>query len=849
MAQESPNVSISEDIRQEYSILMSFHVSGISLRPWIMKYMDNKPVYIHWRLCTDGTQYNESINGNNGDLLLDWTSESFSLQKAKATNVDTAFIVAQIEAINKKKNILSNPVINIDIVINNVGTKSVLASAVCHVANCKVRSKLSMLTLKLKSKQGSFWGVIDLCYVSQQRWVKVSKQKLACFNKANKSNSDASTPSSIASAPSSARSDQNEEIMIFWNSQNTCFVRQHEKDYQLQMMYNFITTSNIVTSARTLSLISRTSSIVSSSNGSVRTQSILNPPYDSSRSFALPDSLGSISQSARVSITNELVNEESDAESDDSYYSKVSMTYISSQKSIEDDDIEHMLSQQNECIQSTLTKQFSITSDSNNRILYTKRTYSEDLLLNDETEDLRDVDNESIELLENCKSATGLGIDLSSTRDGSSGNGSIGMTEQEPPDCKKMVMRRTLADLTLERTVSTAKPSLDHMGQHSDASQSGYFVFDVTDEQEHDGSFDVYLSHLNVPPLPLRTTNYISYYEGYEESPIGLGGHIPSIDALTNQSDISTNLNVPASVRMSHVYEEMCNAAFKMCQRMIPRRRQDIAELKRATSLQIYESSWNEQFTSRTNEVIHIQDHDNVLLSKSNYTRAIYYILKSELQPIGLEYYYNTTSEDSEIQNLQAFLNDALDFKYQKVDTIPVLVTGLLKLLERHSENGVNVASRMNTIVVKHLGILGQDPNVRKEHISLFTTIALDVLIDQIHMEMDVKKGLLNSPIASSICDSSPSTFYGDYDVFEHVFARVNKSGNEESNSHDCENTNHDVDAIISRMSSDIKRLDSRQLCNISRFQSKSTKRRGCLAATEKLKSMAYEFFCGRSKL
>nr|PVC53127.1 hypothetical protein MACL_00000307 [Theileria orientalis] len=243
------------------TVLFSYHVKKVTLKPWVAKYLDSVPLKLKWEL--------ESPEGDLvpepqlPSLITKWESDSFKLEGTQASNVDTIFLLAQ--TVRESDNlILNGSNLKVSLVIDN-STNVVVGTCTCNLEEFKVRSRFNPHSFELMNESKMFIGYVDIFYVSQQRWVRINKASLPMINKKEteyNSSPESSLNTSSASGRrtedgttlscssygdtetpfSSVNSPREDYVLIFWNSTNTCFVKSNPNDVQLQLLFMFIKT-------------------------------------------------------------------------------------------------------------------------------------------------------------------------------------------------------------------------------------------------------------------------------------------------------------------------------------------------------------------------------------------------------------------------------------------------------------------------------------------------------------------------------------------------------------------------------------------------------------------------------
>ncbi|AFZ81107.1 hypothetical protein BEWA_005150 [Theileria equi strain WA] len=231
------------------TLLLMIHVKKVILKQWIAECLEIEQLKLRWEMQCDGFK-------PEPNLFLESKSEPFQLNKLEAENVDTISLVTQTVSLDDKITLDDKISLKLELVIDN-SPNVVVGTAICKLNTLKIRSQLSPFSFELKNEDEIFIGYVDTFYVSQQRWVMMNKNSLPMIRRPN--TMEESTPESEAKddsttmsseyftddSPYSANNDNSEDdyVMIFWNSANTCFVRNHPNDVQLQELYTFMSSS------------------------------------------------------------------------------------------------------------------------------------------------------------------------------------------------------------------------------------------------------------------------------------------------------------------------------------------------------------------------------------------------------------------------------------------------------------------------------------------------------------------------------------------------------------------------------------------------------------------------------
>lgn len=230
------------------TLLFLLHAKRVILKPWVAEYLKEEPLKLKWEMQYDGFEPEQN-------LLLESESEPFQLEKLEAENVDTVCLVTQTMNLDDKLVLNDKISLKLELVIGN-SPHVLVGTAIYKLNTLKIRSQISPFSFELKNENDTFVGYVDVFYVSQQRWVKMHKNSLPMMGKRNTESKDDDTTmssdyftdespySAINDSPYSANdSSEDDYVMIFWNSANTCFVRNHPNDVQLQELYTFVSSS------------------------------------------------------------------------------------------------------------------------------------------------------------------------------------------------------------------------------------------------------------------------------------------------------------------------------------------------------------------------------------------------------------------------------------------------------------------------------------------------------------------------------------------------------------------------------------------------------------------------------
>ncbi|KAK1938415.1 hypothetical protein X943_001056 [Babesia divergens] len=244
-----------------HSWLFAFHVKEIAVHPSLKADIGSSSLKLLWELSDNisdlyGGKSNEK---KENTLCSTHTSPSFEVDNDRVVNVDTAFALLQCRRTRMNKMGISSGGLNIRVVLDN-DKDMLIASAAFDLRLLEVAATLNIHAFRLKDRNDAIVGSIDICYVSQQRWIKVNKRKLSFLNDQRTSgiksmvetsakyvtsalDGKEPTPSTKEAVVLNALTPREDDfVLLFWNSTNTCFLKQHPDDYQLQLMLNFVRT-------------------------------------------------------------------------------------------------------------------------------------------------------------------------------------------------------------------------------------------------------------------------------------------------------------------------------------------------------------------------------------------------------------------------------------------------------------------------------------------------------------------------------------------------------------------------------------------------------------------------------
>ncbi|GIX64458.1 uncharacterized protein BcabD6B2_38930 [Babesia caballi] len=244
-----------------HSFLFAFHVKSVLLSSQERTGDDSLHVRLAWSLSPKGYERDPwAQQGDDGTHTgSNYTSAPFDLDGAGAKNVDTAFPLLQCHNGRGNKMSVQRGSLTVAVVVER-DNNTCLAATTLDLSVLVIEATLNLISVHLKNRRGALVGSLELCYVSQQRWVKVNKRKLSFLNSDSSScvNSVAETSANDATSvlegtKQTTRGQQevtlktltpraDEYVLIFWNSANVCFVKNHPEDYQLQLMLNFVQT-------------------------------------------------------------------------------------------------------------------------------------------------------------------------------------------------------------------------------------------------------------------------------------------------------------------------------------------------------------------------------------------------------------------------------------------------------------------------------------------------------------------------------------------------------------------------------------------------------------------------------
>ncbi|UKJ89545.2 hypothetical protein MACJ_002796 [Theileria orientalis] len=260
MSLVSHNLANPPAVYKNSTVLFSYHVKKVTLKPWVTKYLDSVPLKLKWEL--ESPEGHLVLEPQLPTLITKWESDSFKLEGTQASNVDTIFLLAQTIR-DRDSLVLNGTNLKVSLVIDN-STNVVVGTCTCSLETFKVRSRFNPHSFELMNESKMFIGYVDIFYVSQQRWVRINKGSLPMINKKeteyNSSPESNVNTSSVSErrtedgttlscssygdteSPFSANSPREDYVLIFWNSTNTCFVKNNPNDVQLQLLFMFIKT-------------------------------------------------------------------------------------------------------------------------------------------------------------------------------------------------------------------------------------------------------------------------------------------------------------------------------------------------------------------------------------------------------------------------------------------------------------------------------------------------------------------------------------------------------------------------------------------------------------------------------
>ncbi|GBE61588.1 hypothetical protein, conserved [Babesia ovata] len=212
-----------------------------------------------WTISPRGCERNPWSSNDLGELPTGSThmSEPFEIDSVVSNNVDTAFALLRCHLSGDHNTLAQNGTLTIDVVDDTNNLCLASTSISLHILD--VSSTINLRNVRLLDSRGLQVGSLELCYVSQQRWVKVNKRKLSFLNSQRSSGVKSvvetsanyatsalegrkeSTPNGQVGSGFQGLNDRADEfVLLFWNSTSSSFVKAHPNDYQLQLMRNFI---------------------------------------------------------------------------------------------------------------------------------------------------------------------------------------------------------------------------------------------------------------------------------------------------------------------------------------------------------------------------------------------------------------------------------------------------------------------------------------------------------------------------------------------------------------------------------------------------------------------------------
>ncbi|CDR95197.1 hypothetical protein, conserved [Babesia bigemina] len=252
----------SASSRGEYtthSFLFAFHVKELTLDPNVRAHARVKCARLLWTLSPRVCERNPWSSNGFGELPTGSTrmSDTLDIDSVVSNNVDTAFALLRCHQSGDHSTIAQSGTLAIDVVDDS--TNLCLASASLSLRVLDVTPSIVLKNVRLLDSRGLQVGGLELCYVSQQRWVKVNKRKLSFLNSQRSScvKSVVETSANYATSALEGRKEStpngngdsgfqglndgaDEFVLLFWNSTSSSFVKAHPNDYQLHLMRNFI---------------------------------------------------------------------------------------------------------------------------------------------------------------------------------------------------------------------------------------------------------------------------------------------------------------------------------------------------------------------------------------------------------------------------------------------------------------------------------------------------------------------------------------------------------------------------------------------------------------------------------
>ncbi|GFE54648.1 G-specific adenine glycosylase, putative [Babesia ovis] len=367
-----------------HSYIFAFHITDLVLYRSLTNTLRSDYVRLTWKLAqrgSDADPWNVSED-EEVDPASRYESERLQLSGGRATDVDTVFALLRCRSDGQQKVAVKGGALSISL-SSALDPKNYLATVTLNLRALDASANLNFFKVNLNDRRGLDVGHLELRYVSQQRWVKVNKRKLTFLNGQRstgvnsmvetslnyatstldgKKDSTPSGQSSLCASEVSPRTD--EFVMLFWNSTNTCFVKQHPDDYQLQLMLNFIkapscratTTDTWSHTARSMDLdnASRTSrtNTISQFGESMVSGSRCGA---NSTVLSFPNLPQALTENSGLTPSSEFTTDYGDY--NDDYTNRSSLSLMTDPGSIRLFDY---LSEQNRIIQSQLARQFTV---------------------------------------------------------------------------------------------------------------------------------------------------------------------------------------------------------------------------------------------------------------------------------------------------------------------------------------------------------------------------------------------------------------------------------------------------------------------------------------------------------
>ncbi|ORM40730.1 uncharacterized protein BXIN_2369 [Babesia sp. Xinjiang] len=367
-----------------HSFLFAFHVKDLVFDRFITNNIKSDYLRLIWTLSNRGNETDpwSPTEDDETDQGSTYSSPPFQVSGSSATDVDTAFSLLRCRRVSGQKLTVKGGALTIRIALDS-DTKRCLASSSLNFRALNVASAINTTRINFSDRRGLDVGYLELMYVSQQRWVKVNKRKLSFLNAERSTGVNSVVATSLQYATSAL--DGKEEttpqdqgsgmghqftprlddfVMLFWNSTNTCFVKQHPDDYQLQLMLNFVRAPMCRTTT-TDSCINTTRSFeVDSNMGRSRTLSHYTESFhsgsrhgNSSEVLSFPNLRRALADNSGFTPTSEFTSEFGDYSEDYTHRSGFSLSQEPGSVRLYD-----YLSEQNRIIQSHLARQFTVDS-------------------------------------------------------------------------------------------------------------------------------------------------------------------------------------------------------------------------------------------------------------------------------------------------------------------------------------------------------------------------------------------------------------------------------------------------------------------------------------------------------